>query len=99
MFGEEQHVETDETPKRAVRPAFVVVLVFAVLALAWFSGSIVLEMQLEQQAKLEEGTAKTMDQIHRKVAADAVTQYNITKRSGTAMEACVHAGLVAAAFL
>ncbi|OPX99890.1 MAG: hypothetical protein A4E58_00202 [Syntrophorhabdus sp. PtaB.Bin006] len=33
------------------------------------------------------------------VAVDAQKQYEIAKRNGTAMEACVHAGLVAAAYL
>lgn len=44
-------------------------------------------------------TANTLNDINQKVASDAVTQYNIAKRSGTPMDACVQAGLVAAAYL
>jgi len=48
---------------------------------------------------LEQETDRTMAKIHDKVAADAVEQYNITVRSGSAMDRCVHAGIVAAAYL
>jgi hypothetical protein len=34
-----------------------------------------------------------------KVADDVVKQYEITKRSGTKIDVCVHAGLVSAAYL
>ena len=37
--------------------------------------------------------------VEKQVAADAVKQYEIAKRSGTAMDACIHAGLAAAAYL
>jgi hypothetical protein len=37
--------------------------------------------------------------IHAKVATDAVAQYGIAKRGGDAMQTCVQAGLVAAAYL
>lgn len=40
-----------------------------------------------------------MQDIHRQVIDDAVTQYNITARQGTDVDRCVHAGLVAEAFL
>lgn len=40
-----------------------------------------------------------MDSIHNQVAGDAIKQYEIAKRSGDPMQACVHAGAVAAAFL
>jgi hypothetical protein len=61
----------------------------AVIAGAWwyFGGG------LEQQA------AHDMGQIEQQVAADAVKQYEIAKRSGSAMDAYVHAGLVCAAYL
>jgi hypothetical protein len=48
---------------------------------------------------LEQQAANGMDDIYAKVANDAVDQYRITTRSGSAMDRCVHAGLVAAAFL
>lgn len=40
-----------------------------------------------------------MDDIYKQVADDAVAQYQITKQSGNPIDQCVHAGLVAAAFL
>jgi hypothetical protein len=36
--------------------------------------------------------------IENKVASDAVAQYNIAKEKGNAMDACVSAGIVAAAY-
>jgi hypothetical protein len=40
-----------------------------------------------------------MQQIERRVAADAVKQYEIAKRNGNPIDAYVHAGMVAAAYL
>lgn len=37
--------------------------------------------------------------VENKVADDVVKQYEIAKRNGTSMDVCVHAGLVAAAYL
>lgn len=37
--------------------------------------------------------------LENKVADDAVKEYEIAKRNGTRMDVCVHAGLVAAAYL
>lgn len=48
---------------------------------------------------LEKKAAKDMQGIYNQVSADAEKQYDITKRSGSAMDACVHAGVVAAAYL
>ena len=48
---------------------------------------------------IEKEAAETMRTIEQQVAMDSVTQYNITKQSGTAMDQCVHAGMVAAAYL
>ena len=69
--------------------AGAVLSVILIGALAWFffGGG------LDQQA------AKGMDDIYAKVAQDAVDQYNIAARSGTAMDRCVHAGMVAAAYI
>lgn len=39
------------------------------------------------------------DRIEAQVAEDAVRQYEIARRGGDAAEICVHAGLVAAAYL
>lgn len=43
--------------------------------------------------------APGLDDIKRKVATDAVAQYEMTKRGGSQVDRCVHAGLAAAAFL
>jgi hypothetical protein len=40
-----------------------------------------------------------MQNIENQVAEDAVRQYEIAKRSGTAIDAYVHAGIVSAAYL
>ena len=40
-----------------------------------------------------------MADIEAKVAMDSVAQYEITKRGGDRVDMCVHAGMVAAAFL
>jgi hypothetical protein len=40
-----------------------------------------------------------MNKIAGQVAVDAVQQYNIVRRNGSAMDAYVQAGLVCAAFL
>lgn len=48
---------------------------------------------------LQHQAAKQMQTIENQVAEDAVKQYNIAKSSGNAMDAYVHAGLVAAAYL
>lgn len=44
-------------------------------------------------------TTPSMQDIENKVATDAVAQYEIVKRSGDAVQTCVHAGMVSAAFV
>jgi hypothetical protein len=48
---------------------------------------------------VEKEAAETKRTIEQQVATDSESQYNITKQSGTTMDQCVHAGLVAAAYL
>jgi hypothetical protein len=48
---------------------------------------------------LEKQTANEMQKIENQVATDAVSQYEIAKREGNAIQVCVHAGLVSAAYL
>lgn len=43
--------------------------------------------------------SSSMSDIEQQVADDAIKQYGIVKRQGTATERCVHAGMVAAALL
>ena len=45
---------------------------------------------------MEKQTADTMQGINNQVAADFTTRYEISKRSGSPMDACVAAGLAAA---
>lgn len=40
-----------------------------------------------------------MADIHQQVADDQIREYNIARQHGAAIDACVHAGMVAAAFL
>lgn len=40
-----------------------------------------------------------MQAIQNKVAADAEEQYRMVEKSGTAIDKCVHAGIVAEAYL
>lgn len=51
------------------------------------------------QQEIEKEADKEMKKIEQKVATDARQQYYITKRSGNAMDQCVQAGMVAAAYL
>lgn len=48
---------------------------------------------------VEKQAADNLHDIHLQVALDAEKQYEITKNSGTAIDAYVHAGLVAASYL
>jgi hypothetical protein len=48
---------------------------------------------------MEKQAGKDLEAIEKTVASDAVTQYQIAKRNGSAMDACVQAGMVSAAFL
>lgn len=82
--------EIKDTAKRQETNPVAALATLVVLGLgAWFyfGGG------LEQQA------AENMREIEKKVAIDAVRQYDIAKRNGTAIDACVQAGMVSAAFL
>jgi len=48
---------------------------------------------------VQQQAAKDMRDIERQVADDSVKQYEIAKTSGSAVDRCVHAGMVAAAYL
>ncbi len=48
---------------------------------------------------LEKQAAKDLQKIQNQVATDSVAQYGIALRNGTAMDRCVQAGMVTAAFL
>lgn len=49
--------------------------------------------------KLPGAAPTALESIYRSVAADAEQQYYMTKRSGTLIDVCVHAGIVASSYL
>lgn len=51
------------------------------------------------QDLIDQQANKQMAEIKGQVADDAVNQYNIAAQSGSAMDRCVQAGMVAAAYL
>jgi hypothetical protein len=76
-----------KSKKNEVANALVALILVAGGALYFFGGG------------WEQATDKTLADINQKVASDAVSQYQIAKRNGTTMDACVHAGFVSAAYL
>ena len=42
---------------------------------------------------------RPVDDIHKRVLPEVLDQYNITKRNGSLIEICLHAGMVSAAYL
>lgn len=48
---------------------------------------------------IEQQTAKDIQEIHNKVAADTLEQYQIAKRGGDKTQICVQAQILAAAYL
>jgi hypothetical protein len=81
-------METAEQTKKAGKGKIIIGIIVLVVMLAYFFGGGV-----EKQA------ASNMQQIENKVASDAVEQYNIAKKNGSAMDAYVQAGMVCAAYL
>ena len=77
------------TPKTARNSLNVIGGVVVALVIVWFFYG----------GGLEKQASKDMAQIQTQVATDAVAQYNISKRNGNAIETCVQAGFVAAAYL
>ena len=67
---------------------FILAVVMLVIIVGYFFGG-----GFESQAQTE------MNKIESQVAEDAIRQYEIAKRSGSAMDAYVQAGMVAAAYL
>jgi hypothetical protein len=48
---------------------------------------------------VSEASKSSVNDIYREVVSDSIRQYNIVKSNGSGVEKCVHAGLVAAAYL
>lgn len=76
-------------------------VVGTVLGLIGVAGIIYTSNQITQitGGGLEKQAAEGMQGIYNQVSSDAEKQYDIAKRSGSAIDACVHAGMVAAAYL
>lgn len=77
---------TGSTSASSVGGVFAVLLV-ALWGWYYFGGG------LEQRAN------QTLQEIHDKVATDAVDKYGIAKRNGSPIDICVQAGFVTAAYL
>jgi hypothetical protein len=74
---------------RSLKPGeTVAALALAALAFWWFFGGGAIEASAPQVQDIED-----------KVATDAVTQYGIAKRNGSATDACIAAMGVSAAYL
>ena len=65
----------------------------------FFLGSSPTPTQSNLMEQIHEEAKQEKHRIERDVAADAVRQYEIAKRSGNAIDAYVYAGIVAAAYL
>jgi hypothetical protein len=76
----------------------VLIVVLVVFVGAYAGGSIInrIPTPSEEQAARSQ---QMLQDIHNKVASDAEAQYRIVLRNGTRIDICVHAGLVAAAYL
>lgn len=93
--GADVSTEAKTCPKCGAKPKTTTNKLAAIggVALALFAIWFFLGGGLEQQA------AKDMNNLEQQVASDTVAQYQIAKRSGEPMDACIHAGMVTAAFL
>lgn len=77
------------TPKTTANKINAFFGVLLIVAMVWFFFG----------GGLEKTAAKNMASIEKQVATDAVKQYQIAKQNGNLVETCVHAGMVAAAYL
>ena len=78
---------TQDQKSKISLKSIVVLIVFAITIWYFFGGG------LEKQAD------RNMQTIENKVALDAEKQYQIAKNNGSAMDAYVQAGMVAASYL
>lgn len=77
----------DKAKEQSLASQILGVIVFGGLVWYFFGGG------LDQQV------SRDMQKIQNKVAADSAAQYDIALRNGTAMDRCVQAGMVTAAYL
>jgi len=85
-------------PRKGRGRAFGCLIAFALLC-GISTCAISLTQTGSKLASTPFGVDGQLTKIHDKVASDAVAQYEIPARSGSAMDRCVQAGFVAAAFL
>ena len=85
-------------PMSVCRNIVGILIAGALMAWFWLGGGLGMFTSTMYQAQ-QPAVQNMMDDIYKKVSADAVDQYFITKRNGTLIDICVHAGLVAAAYL
>ncbi len=76
-----------------------VVSIAVAVGVWWYSQQSYRSRVNQMTQDIRERAKEEMGRIHQQVASDAIAQYQITKRNGTAMDAFVQAGVVAAAFL
>lgn len=87
MTEDKKPAEKADEQKPSGSQAIIYLAVFGLMVWFLFGGG------------LDEYTDKHLHNVSNKVANDAVAQYKIAKRNGSAVDACVQAGLVAAAYL
>lgn len=93
--GEQAHLAASVSTAAPSAPVKNANPVGAVIGLLVFGGLI----WFYYGGGLENEANRKMQEIENKVASDAVDQYGIAKRNGSAMDACVQAGMVTAAYL
>lgn len=90
----------EQKPQQQVTGLQALVTIGVVGGLIWFFVGGGLERQTaKEMSRVNAQAAIEMNRIEAQVAQDAVKQYEIAKRNGTAMDRCVQAGMVTAAFL
>lgn len=83
----------------SVKSTIYVIILAVAFGLVFWYGSFDDLGGITTPATQDERAAALVQGWKDETAADFVKQYEIAKRSGTAMDACVHAGLAGAAFL
>lgn len=84
-----QREENDLSGEKSGNTIRTVTGIIILVGVVWFFWGGGIEIQ----------TTKNLDDIYRQVSSDAVQQYEIVKRNGTAIDVCVQAGLVSASYL
>lgn len=82
-----QKPKEKNTPNNSVGASIITAIIFVGMLWYFFGGG------LEKQAN------KDLKNIQNQVATDSVAQYGIASRNGSAIDRCVQAGMVSAAFL